>query len=118
MTDLNKMWEALARYQPYADADGHGESWRVMCERRTEYAAYAAAMAAAWDATRAAADAAAGAKEAAWAVAWAERAAARAKEAEAERAAKAAAEAAAVAAYWSDLAIERINQAIKERNND
>jgi hypothetical protein len=43
MTDLTKMWEALAKYQPYADADGHGESWRVMCSERTEAAAAAAA---------------------------------------------------------------------------
>jgi len=30
MTDLNKMWDALSRYQQFADADGHGESWRKL----------------------------------------------------------------------------------------
>jgi hypothetical protein len=91
MTDLTKMWEALARYQSYADKDGHGESWRVMCERRTEEAAVAAATAAVW--------------AVAWAVAWAAARAAEAAEA---------AEAADVK-YWSDLAISRIERAIKER---
>lgn len=33
--DLNAMWAALARYQPYADQDGHGDSWRRMCSERT-----------------------------------------------------------------------------------
>jgi hypothetical protein len=37
------MWDALARYQPYADTDGHGETWRVMCSERTADAAGAAA---------------------------------------------------------------------------
>ena len=36
MIDLEPMWLALANYQLYADADGHGESWRKMCEQRTE----------------------------------------------------------------------------------
>jgi hypothetical protein len=30
MTDLNAMWDALEKYQQFADADGHGESSRVM----------------------------------------------------------------------------------------
>ena len=60
MTDLNAMWDALARYQPYADQDGHGDSWRKMCSERTEEAARAA-----MEAARAAAWAAA------WACAWA-----------------------------------------------
>jgi hypothetical protein len=84
------MWEALSRYQPYADADGHGETWRKMCEERTEEVAWAAAVALV---------------VAVLAAAWA---AARAAEA---------AEAADVK-YWSDCAIERIERAIKERNND
>jgi hypothetical protein len=92
MTDLNKMWEALARYQPYADADGHGETWRVMCERRTEDAAEAAA----WVAEEAAA-------------------ATEPADAWAARAARAAREAAAATAHWSNRAIERIEAAIKER---
>jgi hypothetical protein len=36
---LAEMWAALAEYQPQADKDGHGESWRIMCEERTEDAA-------------------------------------------------------------------------------
>jgi hypothetical protein len=39
---LAEMWAALAEYQPQADANGHGESWRKMCEERTEEAAAAA----------------------------------------------------------------------------
>jgi hypothetical protein len=95
MTDLNAMWEALARYQLYADADGHGESWRVMCSERTEKAA--------WSASKAAG------AEAEANVAW-----------DAAEAAEAAAYAAHVEskAYWSELAIKRIEQAIKERNHD
>ena len=85
MTDLNAMWAALAKYQPYADKDGHGELWRTMCEERTAEAAWAATA----EAAALAAYAAAAASEAArWA---------------------------AEAAYWSDIAIKRIKQAIKER---
>jgi hypothetical protein len=40
--DLEPMWLALAEYQFYADADGHGESWRRMCEQRTQKAIKAA----------------------------------------------------------------------------
>jgi hypothetical protein len=40
---LNEMWTALAAYQFKADADGHGESWALMCSERTTAAAYAAA---------------------------------------------------------------------------
>ena len=43
---LAEMWAALAEYQPQADKDGHGESWRVMCEQRTVEAASAASFAA------------------------------------------------------------------------
>ena len=93
MTDLTKMWDALARYQPFADADGHGETWRMMCEQRTADAAAVAA--AAYAAKAGAAAAKSAAAKAAWA-AWA-------------------AEAAADAAYWSDLAIASIEQAIKKR---
>jgi hypothetical protein len=32
---LNEMWTALAAYQPKADADGHGESWKKMCSKKT-----------------------------------------------------------------------------------
>ena len=37
-----KMWAAMATYQPTADADGHGETWALMCSERTEDAATAA----------------------------------------------------------------------------
>jgi hypothetical protein len=36
---LAEMWRELSEYQPMADADGHGESWRIMCELRTVNAA-------------------------------------------------------------------------------
>jgi hypothetical protein len=36
---LAEMWRELAEYQPFADRDGHGESWRRMCAERTEDAA-------------------------------------------------------------------------------
>jgi hypothetical protein len=39
---LAEMWRELAEYQPIADSDGHGESWRRMCSERTEAAAWAA----------------------------------------------------------------------------
>ena len=118
MTDLNPMWDALARYQPYADKDGHGESWRKMCSERTEAAADVA-----WVGAVAVAEAAGAAAQA---VAVAEAAGAAAQAADAADAADAAAwlaaaeraEEAARAAYWSDIAIERIETAIKERNND
>jgi hypothetical protein len=43
---LAEMWAALAEYQSQADADGHGESWRRMCEERTPETARAAGAAA------------------------------------------------------------------------
>jgi cob(I)alamin adenosyltransferase len=36
---LAEMWAALEEYQPQADSDGHGESWKRMCEERTSCAA-------------------------------------------------------------------------------
>ncbi len=51
---LAEMWAALAEYQPMADRDGHGESWRRMCSERTEAAALAASRVATWVAARAA----------------------------------------------------------------
>lgn len=60
---MNDMWEALEKYQPYADKHGFGDAWLKMTTERT-------------------ADAAKGAAEAAWATpgaaraAWAARAAA------------------------------------------
>jgi phosphopantothenate synthetase len=39
---IDKMWAAMAVYQPTADADGHGETWALMCSERTEDAAEAA----------------------------------------------------------------------------
>jgi len=64
---LAEMWRELAEYQPQADRDGHGESWRRMCEEHTGGSALAASRAAtasvawAWEAARAAA----------WAASWA-----------------------------------------------
>lgn len=43
---IAEMWRELAEYQPQADRDGHGESWRIMCEERTAHAADGAASAA------------------------------------------------------------------------
>ena len=60
---MSEMWEALERYQPFAERHGFGDAWRRMTTERT-------------------ADAAKGAAEAAWATpgaarsAWAARAAA------------------------------------------
>jgi hypothetical protein len=39
---LAEMWRELAEYQTQADADGHGESWRIMCSERTTPAAWEA----------------------------------------------------------------------------
>jgi hypothetical protein len=36
---LAEMWRELSEYQPFANRDGHGESWRTMCELRTVNAA-------------------------------------------------------------------------------
>ena len=47
MTDLNKMWQELERYQPYADRRGFGEAWLRMTTERTQDAAWAALAAAA-----------------------------------------------------------------------
>ncbi len=40
---LAEMWRELSEYQEQADRDGHGESWRRMCEERTQAAACNAA---------------------------------------------------------------------------
>ena len=102
MTDLTPMWDALARYQPYADADGHGKTWAAMCSERTKQAAEAAM----WSAETA--DVAT-TYPSAWASVWAAASAA-------ASAASAAARAADVdVAYWSALAITRIEKVIKER---
>lgn len=47
---IEEMWRELEAYQPFADADGHGDTWRTMCEKRTKDDALMAA-----DAARAAA---------------------------------------------------------------
>ena len=39
---LTEMWIALERYQPYADKDGHGDTWKRMTTERTAEAAWAA----------------------------------------------------------------------------
>ena len=66
MTDLNKMWTELERYQPFADKRGFGDAWRRMTAERTEEAAAYAATAA-W-ATAAWATAGTAAAAAAWAI--------------------------------------------------
>jgi hypothetical protein len=57
-----EMWTALEQYQPTADTEGHGESWKRMTTERTEEAAEAAL-----DAADAAADAARNVAMAQWA---------------------------------------------------
>jgi len=63
--DIEKMWERLAQYQPFADKRGYGSEWARMCEQRTQDAAWEAGEAApqsaalqavgtAWEALRAA----------------------------------------------------------------
>ena len=46
MTKLEEMWAALERYQPCADADGHGVAWSAMCKLKTSDSAEAASRAA------------------------------------------------------------------------
>lgn len=55
MTDLNKMWSALASHQPLADKKGYGKAWAKMCNDRTDAVAWDAAIAAWADADAAAA---------------------------------------------------------------
>ena len=43
---IEEMWTELQSYQPFADANGHGDTWRTMCEKRTKEAAFIAADAA------------------------------------------------------------------------
>ena len=66
---IDEMWRAFEAYQPTADADGHGESWRVMCKERTEDAAREAYYAAPTGSAAAEAALAASWAEAAWAAA-------------------------------------------------
>lgn len=86
MKILDEMWAALAAYQPQADASGHGDSWARMCREKTHVAAAAAAANA--KATRAA-DAA-------------------------DCAARAADALDAAAEMWAQMAINRINKAMKK----
>ena len=81
---LAEMWAALEEYQPFANRDGHGESWARMCSERTTDAADSAearawevraARGAAAEAVAYAGRAAVKAASAAWA-AWAYRGAA------------------------------------------
>jgi len=102
---LAEMWSALEEYQPQANADGHGESWRVMCSERTEEAARAA-VAAAWAASRAALRAALA--SASLSLSWAS--AAWASAAAAAKAAEAAELAAASVAAQSIAAIRRAKE--------
>jgi hypothetical protein len=43
---IEEMWTELQSYQPFADLEGHGDTWRTMCEKRTKEAAFIAADAA------------------------------------------------------------------------
>jgi hypothetical protein len=68
---LAEMWRELGEYQPQADRDGHGDTWRAMCSEKTHaaasYAVREATWAAAWnawDAARAAERAAESARDA------------------------------------------------------
>jgi hypothetical protein len=45
---LAEMWRELEAYQEQADANGHGDTWRAMCHKRTEEAASAAYLARQW----------------------------------------------------------------------
>ena len=47
MSKLEEMWTALEKYQKYADADGHGKTWALMCELKTAEAAHMATLKAA-----------------------------------------------------------------------
>lgn len=64
---MTEMWTALEQYQPYADKNGHGESWKRMTTERTAMAIVGAA----WGPDTGS-DAAAAADEAYAAVAWVE----------------------------------------------
>jgi hypothetical protein len=93
VTDLTDMWTALEQYQTYANAAGHGKSWRKMTTEQTPNAAGQAA----WEAARLAkvtdaAQFAADAAEGAWYAADAEDA--------------------AVAERFAAYAVENINKAI------
>lgn len=46
MTNLPKMWEALANHQPLADTYSYGPAWARMCAEKTKEAAAAASAAA------------------------------------------------------------------------
>ena len=64
---LAEMWRELAEYQPMADRDGHGDTWRAMCSEKTHAAALAASRVATWVPTRAAGYPTRAAGYAAWA---------------------------------------------------
>ena len=124
MIDLEPMWLALAKYQLYADADGHGESWRRMCERRLEDDAYAAGAVAKVGVCMIPAFAAIAAQHAEAG----EEAKKQALIVKAKQAAAMCMEAVAafhsaeaddleIADYWSSKVIDRIEAAIKEREH-
>jgi hypothetical protein len=52
---MAEMWRELEAYQPQADKNGHGETWKAACRRRTQVAAEWAAMSPAMAAASAAA---------------------------------------------------------------
>jgi hypothetical protein len=101
MTKLDEMWAALENYQKYADADGHGDTWAEMCELKTEDAA--------WDA--------AGAAAIAVAVVYVSHAVYDASYAVARLITAAAAESVYDVDFWPQFAIDRINDAILNKEN-
>ena len=42
MMDVNEFFDGLAGWQSWADFHGHGQSWRRMCEERTQKAFFEA----------------------------------------------------------------------------
>lgn len=107
-TKLEQMWDALAAYQPQADAHGHGDTWAAMCSEKTATAANAAANTAAAAYAVYAADAADAAAYAVYAEAGA------ADYGTAVYGTATYAEAAAYAEMWAKKATARINK-LKEQ---
>ena len=95
MIDLEPMWLALAKYQPYAYAEKHGQTWREMCQRKTFIRAERAARNAHWKTKGAGATASKAAFAAIHAISRPDK-----------------------ASYWACCAIRHIEQAIKDCNQD
>jgi len=94
MIDLEPMWLALAKYQPYAYAQKHGATWREMCQKKTLIKAERAARNAHWKTKGVSVLAAMAASAATNAIFYPEQ-----------------------ASYWVGCAIRHIEQALKERGD-